>query len=385
MRLVIANAAFRVLGNSYAGFPILLDDDMRIMEPATTFLCSICLKPGRARSGETWGTYGRDLFDFFAYILTNRLNWKRVPPTGHLSVIEAYRDWSSETCKLDAATVNQRLRIVRRFYEWCLEQGIIAELPFRKKDTQTSHAPGFMAHVDGSGQQVQSAEFMLREQTKPLKLLTMDQCKTCFQVLANSTHTLMFRLMLQTGIRNQEVRSFPEKYVFDPDRRADLKGKAKVRIDLDPTDMKLKGTRARSIDVPIPLMRELWWYSVKQRPVRARAGRVPAPRALFLTEKGTAYSKSALQRVFSALRTRVGFPVTPHMLRHSYATYTLHGLRERGYKGDPLIYLRDRLGHSSLTSVMIYVHLLDELDANLILKHEEEINALFGGLDGGQT
>jgi integrase len=65
------------------------------------------------------------------------------------------------------------------------------------------------------------------------------------------------------------------------------------------------------------------------------------------------------------------------MARHTYATYTLHGLRERGYKGDALMYLRDRLGHSSVTTTQRYLHLAEEIDADLMIAFEEEVNALF--------
>jgi integrase/recombinase XerD len=75
----------------------------------------------------------------------------------------------------------------------------------------------------------------------------------------------------------------------------------------------------------------------------------------------------------------VEFHVTPHMARHTYATYTLHQLRERGFKGDPLLYLRDRLGHSSVSSTQIYLHLLEQLDVGLLMLHEQELDAVFRG------
>jgi integrase len=123
-------------------------------------------------------------------------------------------------------------------------------------------------------------------------------------------------------------------------------------------------------------MGDLWEYSIFDREKRIKSSK-PSPKTLFLTRDGNAYSASAIKRVYNSISDKVGFRVTPHMARHTYATYTLHGLRERGYKGDALMYLRDRLGHSSVTTTQRYLHLAEEIDADLMIAFEEEVNALF--------
>ena len=185
----------------------------------------------------------------------------------------------------------------------------------------------------------------------------------------------MFRLGLQTGLRSEEIRSFPAKYVFDPMRRAEVIGKAKYRMRLSPADMSLKGSKARSIDIPVPLLADLWSYLVMERPRRARAASSDWC-SLFVTTRGTAYSDKAIEKVFQRLQRRVGFVVSPHILRHVYATYTLQGLRERGFKADALLYIRDRLGHASVTTTQIYLQLLEQLDMDLMLLHEQELSEL---------
>jgi len=68
VRLVLTTADFRIHGVSYAGFPLLLDDGMNDVEPASSFLQDICLRSGRVASPASWKKYGRDLYDFFSFV-----------------------------------------------------------------------------------------------------------------------------------------------------------------------------------------------------------------------------------------------------------------------------------------------------------------------------
>lgn len=381
MKLIITTDEFRIHGVSYAGYPLLLDDCMENVEPASSFLLDVCLRNGRAASPATWKKYGRELYDFFSFIFANELDWKLAPTVGQVAAVELYRDWSQNECGLNRSTINHRLRTIHRFYDWCRQQGIIERLPYRMVPVGGPVRPGFLGFGETGDIVVESPQFMLHELREPVRLLSLEQCRQCIQAISDPTHRLMFWLMLATGLRNQEVRTFPEEVVFDPKYRSDLRGQAKVRVILDPRTMRTKGSKRRSIDVPLSLMSALWWWSVKVRPVRAKQSK-RVTSSCFLTTLGNAYSESAMQRVFSTLSGRVGFNVTPHMLRHSYATFTLYGLRKRGYQGDPLIYLRDRLGHASVNTTMIYLHLVEQLESDLVLSHEAEIDALFGEFDG---
>lgn len=295
---------------------------------------------------------------------------------GYPHAAESFRDWAKTTCQLSSSTINGRLRTIRKFYAWAHRYGLIASMPFDMVDAKIIRKPPLLAHVQRPGSIQQTSSLMLKESQTVLKFLSKQQFLLCLKVIANPSHRLMFRLALQTGMRSEELRSFPEKYLFDIAGRNDLAGQAKVRLALHVSDMRLKGGRNRDIDMPLSLLDDLWRYTVLERP--RRANRSPTARAeLFLTEHGNPYSESAIERVFTSISKSVGFHVTPHMLRHTYATYTLDGLQKRGFKGDALMYVRDRLGHSSIHTTEIYLHLLRQFDANLMLMHEEEINTLF--------
>ncbi len=140
--------------------------------------------------------------------------------------------------------------------------------------------------------------------------------------------------------------------------------------------MDLKYDQPRKIDIPVTLMRELYWWHVLKRPKLAKRSGTKS-KAVLLASNGQSYSKDALNKVFQRLSTRVGFRVHPHILRHSYATWTLHALERLGFKGDALMYVRDRLGHASVVTTQVYLHLLRDMEATLVLAHEDEIDQLF--------
>jgi site-specific recombinase XerD len=116
--------------------------------------------------------------------------------------------------------------------------------------------------------------------------------------------------------------------------------------------------------------------------VRAEAGLEPA--GLWLNEQGMPLSASGWKQIFRSASRRCaerGMPIDchPHLLRHSFAVVTLEQLQrghvaalaamtveQRGYYqkvfGDPLDWVRRRLGHRSVETTMIYLDALQELE-----------------------
>ncbi len=376
MRLILSDSSFRINGISYEGFPIILDDELKIVEEAHGFLIDHCIKRGRVNSKGSWHRYGKDLYDFFGFVFTNNFNWKAKRTVGVLSVIESYRDWALNECGLKPTTINQRLRTIILFYRWALNNRIIQCIPFESEAVLVGKQNSFFQHINSRISRSESVDILLTEKREPIHFLTRDQVKACLNVIENSTHRLLFRLPLQTGLRSAEFRSFPLSYVISPPSDAEGPLNNHCVVLCRPEEMHLKGSNPRKIHIPRLLMGDLWEYSIFERAKSMKHNR-PPPVELFLTREGNPYSASAIKRVYQTISDKIGFRVTPHMARHTYATYTLHGLRARGYKGDALMYLRDRLGHSTVTTTQRYLHLLEELDAELMVTFEEEVNALF--------
>jgi len=379
LRLVLADKNLVVQGRCFEGFPLLINDDGDELQPAQDWLWDVLGKSGRISSPLTWESYGRAMYDFFSFLLANGYDWKQPPLPGMPGPIVAWRDWSRGTLKLQASTINQRLRVVVRFYEWAAQKGFIDQVPFDFVEVQTNRQPGFLAHVDTSNGRVSSPEVLLKQSQQTIRILTKEQIVACHQALSNPTHQLMFELMVRTGLRQVECRTFPDLYVFDPERRKDLTPGQKLRSHLDPKNMDIKNSKPRDVDIPYDLMEKLWNYSVRWRQGRANnnsdAKEFPH---LFLTEGGVPYQKDAITDFFRSLSRRVGFRVTAHMLRHSYATFLLWSLRKSAtFEGEPLLYVRDRMGHTDVSTTTGYLHLINSLEGNLVLAHEDEIDQLF--------
>lgn len=378
MKLLFSTHDLEIGGRATEGFPLLIDDDCMPLQPAQNFLLHALLDSGSTRSRLTWEAVGRRLYDYFAFLNANGLRWDQTDGPVGTSPLSRYRDWSAGELRLSPRTINQRLALVVRFYEWACDMGFVTHLPFSYRRGRAHRKQGMLTHVKNGGQTVERASVLLREYRSPIKFLTSEQVQVCRLNLHNPSHRLLFELMLRSGLRSCEARTFPARYVFNPAGRKDLVAGQVIRVDLSPQDMSIKFERPRSVDIPWRLMEDLNAYKSLERELRKnRSGGDPS--ALVLSIFGTELARTSVVGLFGELSKKVGFPVTAHMLRHTYATYTLSALRKSPrFMGEPLLYVRDRLGHADVQTTAEYLHLINQLEAQLVLAHEDFIDGIFG-------
>ena len=109
--------------------------------------------------------------------------------------------------------------------------------------------------------------------------------------------------------------------------------------------MRVTGERGKTRIVPlVPAVKEAITAYVALCPYPL-AGDVP----LFVGAKGGPLNPDLVRRAVRSARTRLGLPdsLTPHALRHSFATHLLA-------RGADLRSLQELLGHASLSSTQIY-------------------------------
>ena len=109
--------------------------------------------------------------------------------------------------------------------------------------------------------------------------------------------------------------------------------------------LRVTGKRSKTRVVPIvPAVREAIGNYARQCPYAVK-GDVP----LFVGARGGPLNPDLVRRVVASARRRLGLPdtLTPHALRHSFATHLLA-------RGADLRALQELLGHASLSSTQIY-------------------------------
>lgn len=380
MELVWATEDFVIAGQPYPGFPILLEDSMESCVPANQFFRHYLLR-GDIGSKRSWPSTGRALYDFFSFIRAHELDWRDVDRGEAKSLVAAYRDYCLVTCKLSPNTTRQRLHYICKFYNFALKEGWVNRLPFTYEERAVRRQAGFLAHVDASGGKVMANDVMPRSHKILPKFLSMLEVKALLAATDNPHHRMMVRLALHTGLRREELATFPLTYVIDPNKT--VRTERNLRIRLDPYDgsgMMTKGSKPREILVSRQFMAELYRYVTKVRGERASLSKA-SQQVLLLNQFGEPYGEDgkSLNRIINKAGTRAGIKVHTHMLRHTYATHTLVSLQHNPTSGiDPLVFLQRQLGHSSIQTTMVYLHLVNEMADEAVMAYSDELNALAG-------
>jgi integrase/recombinase XerD len=119
-------------------------------------------------------------------------------------------------------------------------------------------------------------------------------------------------------------------------------------VDLDEGSVKVMGKGSKERVVPLGRFatRAVSNYLTRARPALARQ---KSGAALFLNQRGGRLTRQGADRVLHVAAAGAGMKkrVTPHMLRHSFATHLLEG-------GADVRVVQELLGHASLASTQIY-------------------------------
>lgn len=375
MELVWATKDFVIAARSYPGFPILLWDTMESCVPANDFIRHYLLR-GVIGSKKSWPSIGRALYDFFSFLQAHKLDWHDVDQGEAKSLLAAYRDYSKDECRLATATIRQRLRYICKFYEYAQANKWVSRLPFSYEERTVKRETCFLPHADASGGKDLVNDIMPRKHRTLPKFLSLDEVKSLLGAAENPHHRMMIKLGLQTGLRREEIATFPLAYVVDPAKAS--KRERNIRICLNPNDghgMLTKGSKPRDIFISTSFMSALYRYVVQVRGERA-ALHPNQLKPLFLNQFGACFASDGkgLERIVRTIGKKVGISVHPHMLRHTYATHTLVALQRNGSGIEPLVFLQRQLGHSSIQTTMVYLHLINELADSAVLAYDDELN-----------
>ncbi len=374
MKLVWSTEEFQVGGVSVSGFPIHLASDGAINTAVHSFLVTQLLQHGSASSEATWKFYGYALLGFLSFLESNGRVWDEPSVEGVPSIVAAFRIWMLKNSKRSRGTINGYLDVICRFYMYARKHGLIGELPFGFVERVSLAEYESGTHSTRSNRKTHlSPNVKLRTPRRTVNVLSAAQANMFIRSLENKTHGLMARLQLATGIRVEELVTFPAACVVDPRDYPSVR--AFFSVLLDPKKMSTKGSVERTIHLPRELMNMLWAYRSVERAAREKNSTSPHTE-LFLTEEGNRYRTRSIWKLYQASTVAVGTRVNPHLLRHTYATHTLRSLAKVKNIGNALFYVRNRLGHASIKTTEVYLHYIDDVVVSVMDQYQSELTAI---------
>ena len=140
-------------------------------------------------------------------------------------------------------------------------------------------------------------------------------------------------------------------------RVSELVGCNMTSLDFDNEMVRVrgKGNRERLVPVGDPAIKALQAYFVQRDGLlrdRLQQGKKIDRHAVFLNSRGSRITARSVERLIAQYGRKAGIdkPVTPHVLRHSFATHLLE-------MGADMRSVQELLGHANLSTTQKYTHL----------------------------
>jgi len=264
----------------------------------------------RGLSANTVAAYRRDLAVYSAWLAEQGIGDLRSVTPVTLSAFAVHLGTREES-PLTAASLARMLSTVRGFHRFLLEEGRV--------------------EVDAARD--------LRPPKLPSRLpkaITVDQVAALLAAtdgdeVAALRDKALLELMYATGARVSEAVGLNVDDV----------------IDVEVVRLTGKGSKQRLVPLGSYAREAVSAYLVRARPVLSARGR--STPALFLGMRGARLSRQNVWLIIRAAaeRAKLGIEISPHTLRHSFATHLLAG-------GADVRVVQELLGHSSVATTQIY-------------------------------
>ena len=295
----------------------------------SAFLEAQAAELGAARN--TLLAYGRDLKDFEGWLLHHNLDYQTLTQ----SDVEAYLI-RCDAAGLSRATRARRLSAIKQLYRFAFEEGWRSDNP--------------ALQVSGPGRDKKLPKTLSIEEVDRLLEATRQSGRTAFDQTRN---TCLMELLYATGMRVTELVSMPVAAARGDPRMLLIQG---------------KGGKERIVPLSPPARAALaaWLDLRDQAEETKRTKGISASRFLFPSRGVSGYLTRhrffLLIKEFAVAAGVSPAKVTPHTLRHAFATHLLAN-------GADLRSIQTLLGHADVATTEIYTHVLEERLNELVLTH----------------
>ena len=266
-------------------------------------------------ASNTISAYKLDIEKFFHYLSTNQLLVEQVTSEHLTSYVAWLRGLENTEFKIGESSIARNVISIRSYFAYLAKE--------HKFDNP-------------------SINFKPPKIGKRLpKALTIDQVMSMLNIvgsdLISSRDKALVELLYATGARVSELINLNTLDISTVETEAGVT-----------TTVKLKGKGGKERVVPIGsfAVAAVNDYLVRSRPTLVK---VSTQKALFLNQRGGRLSRQSAWNLVANAAERAGLldQVTPHSMRHSFATHLLDG-------GADIRVVQELLGHSSVTTTQIY-------------------------------
>ncbi len=288
-------------------------------EAIDSFIADLWLEDGLAEN--TRSAYRRDLTLFCIWLPSQGVVALDAVAERHLLAYMAARHQGTR-----ATTANRRLTVFKRYFRWALrEQRIVADPTLRLVSArQAMRVPKTLSEAQ--------VEALLHAPDVETPVGLRDRA--------------MLELMYASGLRVSELITLKSVHVSQSESILRVTG---------------KGSKERV--VPFGEEAHVWLARYLQD-ARAQILKCQSSDALFVTARGAGMTRQMFWRIVKRCAVVAGItsPLSPHTLRHAFATHLLN-------HGADLRAVQLLLGHSDISTTTIYTHVARERLRSLHAQH----------------
>jgi integrase/recombinase XerD len=198
---------FKIGGHSFPGVPFFVDSEYHLLDDLNEFFTNDLLVDGKINSPKTWKSYAYWLNDYLQWAVNNGIDWKAASK----KEIVAYRNWSLEECGLSPTTVNSRLTVIKRFYAYAVRERLVDNNPVTEVDASAwmPTDSDLLSHTHKL--KLKRNDLSVKVSHELPKIFSDIEIKRLFNAASSERLWLMMRLMLECGLRREEVARLPAK------------------------------------------------------------------------------------------------------------------------------------------------------------------------------